>query len=86
MISLPGTGLIGIATSKKLGSAPARNRVKRRFREAIRTQPEIANSELDVVIIVSASSAGESFVRIQEEVRKMCEETKRRWASESESS
>lgn len=86
MISLPGKGLIGIATSKKLGSTPARNSVKRRFREAFRTQPELADSTLDIVIIASNGAANVPFQRMQDEVRRMCDETKRRWASESESS
>ena len=86
MISLPGTGLIGIATSKKLGSTPARNRIKRRFREAIRTQPELADSTLDIVAIVSLQAADASFPQLLEEVRRLLGETKKRWASESESS
>jgi ribonuclease P protein component len=86
MISLPGTGLIGVATSKKLGCAPDRNLIKRRFRESIRTQPDLANSTIDVVILASSGASSASFQRIQEEVRRMFEETTRRWASESESS
>jgi ribonuclease P protein component len=85
LISLPGTGLLGIATSKKIGSKPPRNRAKRRFREAIRTQ-NLVDSALDYVLVVQTSGADAPFERIQEEMRRLFQEAGKRWASELESS
>ena len=81
--SLPGKGLLGVATSKKIGVTPKRNQAKRRFREAVRIQ-SLAFPQLDYVLIVKTDAANASFERIQLEVRTLFEETKRRWADELE--
>jgi ribonuclease P protein component len=81
--SLPGQGLLGIATSKKIGVTPKRNKVKRRFREAVRLQSLVAPN-LDYVLIVKQDAANAPFERIQIEVRTLFDEAKRRWAEESE--
>ncbi len=83
MNSLPGKGLLGIATSKKIGVTPKRNLAKRRFREAVRTQ-FLVETKLDYVLIVKNEAADATFERIQQEVRTLFEETKRRWADELE--
>ena len=71
MIALPGNGLLGFATSKKIGAKPRRNRALRRFREAVRLQPQIRNEAYDFVVIVNVAGAEAAFQRIQEEVRNL---------------
>jgi len=85
VIALPGTGLIGIATSKKIGTKPQRNRAKRRFREAIRQQPQILNPRLDIVVVVTEAGSGATFDRIREEVKALFGKAIERWAEELES-
>lgn len=48
---LPGTGLVGIATAKKIGGKPRRNFVKRRMR-ALLALGEPWPTDLDGVIVV----------------------------------
>lgn len=82
----PGTGLVGIATAKKIGGKPQRNRARRRFREAVRLQSEIVRPAFDFVIVVNQTGADAPFERIQEEVRRLFGEAVNRWADELESS
>jgi ribonuclease P protein component len=82
----PGTGLVGIATSKKIGGKPQRNHVKRRIRAAVALNPEPPDKRFDFVLVVSPSAANAPFVRIQEEVRRLFAEGVARWAEELESS
>jgi ribonuclease P protein component len=84
--ALPGTGLVGFATPRKLGNRPRRNRARRRFAEAIRLQPGLVDSRLDFVLIVSADGADAPFERIQEEVRTLFERARSRWDEELGSS
>ncbi|WP_420810089.1 ribonuclease P protein component [Fimbriimonas ginsengisoli] len=84
--ALPGTGLLGIATSKKIGGRPERNRARRRFREAVRIQADLAEPRLDFILIVGANGADVPFQRIQEEVRDLFRRAVERWADELESS
>jgi ribonuclease P protein component len=79
-----GTGSVGIATSKKIGSKPKRNRVKRQFREAIRIQFQLIDSRLDYVLIVKTDASESSFERIQEETGNLFREAAERWANELE--
>ena len=46
----------GLVVSKKVGNAVSRNLVKRRLREACRTQKHLVNKSLNVVIIAFASA------------------------------
>ena len=46
----------GLVVSKKVGNAVSRNLVKRRLREACRTQKHLMNKSLNVVIIAFASA------------------------------
>jgi ribonuclease P protein component len=86
LAALPGTGLLGIATTKKIGGKPDRNRAKRRFREAVRTQPDLADPRLDFILIVNTDGAQAPFERIREEVRSLFLRAVERWADELESS
>jgi ribonuclease P protein component len=80
---MPGTGLVGIATSRKIGTAPRRNRTKRRFREAIRLQT-LTHQGLDYVLIVKQDAATAPFERILIDVAALFQEAKGRWADELE--
>jgi ribonuclease P protein component len=86
IVFLPGTGFVGFATAKKLGHRPSRNRAKRRVREALRTQPDLREIRLDLVIIVGETIASAPFRRIQDEVRLLVGKARERWESESASS
>jgi ribonuclease P protein component len=86
VIALPGQGFLGISTSKKIGNRPRRNRAKRRFREAVRLDANIADPRLDYVLIVYDAGADADFGSIQEEVRTLFAKINERWAGELESS
>lgn len=85
LISLPGTGLIGVSTAKKIGTRVARNRAARRFREAIRRQAELAAPRLDLVLLVNMRGAEATFSLIEAEVCSLLSRAKERWESELES-
>lgn len=82
----PGTGLVGIATSKKIGGKPQRNHAKRRIRAAVQLNPEPPDARFDFVLVVSPGAVNAPFGRIQEEVRRLFAEGVGRWAEELESS
>ena len=86
IIAYPGTGLIGIAVSKKIGSHPRRNKLKRRFRDAIFHRRDLPSREFDFVVIVNAVAASVTFERIEEDGRTLFDKIVERWAAESESS
>jgi ribonuclease P protein component len=86
LTALPGTGYIGIATSKKIGNNPQRNRAKRRFREVLRELRERLNPCLDYVVIALPSSTEARLTEISAKLRSMIENVNERWAAESESS
>lgn len=87
VISLhPGTGFFGIATAKKLGVRPARNHAKRRVREAIRLNIELAEPNLDYIVVTQVAAAGATFEFLQAEIRRQLQESKGRWVEELASS
>lgn len=81
-MALPGKGRIGIATSKKIGSKPLRNRAKRRFREALLHSDQHVNGNLDYVLIVTPQGANAGFEAIAGDVREMLGAMDRRWEGE----
>ena len=86
MISEQGTGLLGFATSRKIGSQPRRNLAKRIFREAYNLNRGSDTPLLDLVVVIQPSSQEASFVQIKEELRVLMEKTVLRWEKRSESS
>lgn len=71
---LPGTGLVGIATVRALGSQPRRNRQRRRLHEIVRLArasdlPEL--SAFDVVLSVRATAPEADHLTLQSEFREL---------------
>ena len=85
LASLPGEGMIGIATSKKIGGKPSRNRAKRRVREAIRTSTGACRN-LDVVVIVSPNGAKAPFADLVAEWSTLVAQSESRWVENLASS
>jgi ribonuclease P protein component len=59
---------IGIITSKKIGNAVARNRVRRIIRENFRLNPEIFKANCDYLFIALRGIADKSNKKIGEEI------------------
>lgn len=60
----------GFTVTKKLGNAVARNRIRRRLREAARLAlPEIAQAGHDYVLIGRAAGASRPFLSLQNDIR-----------------
>lgn len=83
---LPGIGLLGFATSRKIGEKPQRNRQRRRFQAALQPCADLLLPNLDYVVILGPSCADASFGRITEEARDLILRANARWADDSESS
>lgn len=86
MTALPGSGLVGIATSKKIGTTPQRNRAKRRLREALRANEAVLNPHLDFVALAMPESVGASLEALIADTGRLLRSLTERWAAESESS
>lgn len=84
--AIPGEGLVGIATSRKLGAHPQRNRGKRRFREALRAEITSLEERLDYVLVILPAGAEAPYDAIREDLRTVFQKMGERWESELESS
>ena len=84
LMALPGEGLVGITTSKKIGNTPQRNRAKRRFREGWRKQEARVRGNLDYVLIVTPQGAGAPFGALVEELGSLLDAMSARWEGDSE--
>jgi ribonuclease P protein component len=82
---LPGKGLIGYATSKKIGGKPQRNRAKRRYQEAVRLSKDCIERRLDYVVVVSPAGANAAFHEAKLEVEGLLRKVNARWARDLES-
>jgi ribonuclease P protein component len=81
-----GQGNVGFAVPRKLGSQPRRNRVRRRFREAIRLQSGRIDPRLDYIAILYPSALEATLPEIEKEVSELLEKMKERWDGDLESS
>lgn len=86
LVALPGSGLVGLATSRTIGAKPRRNKLKRRFREALRSQQEIIEPRLDYILMLLPSAEQSSYTAIREELANVFNKVNERWASELVSS
>ena len=68
---------VGLTVSRKVGTAVTRNRVKRRFREIIRTNATSLVRRFDHVVIAFAPAADASFSALQEELIWLLERARR---------
>lgn len=59
---------IGIAASKRVGSAVRRNRAKRRLREAVRATLDCIPAGTDVVLVASPRVVSASFEAVKADV------------------
>jgi ribonuclease P protein component len=59
---------IGFSVSKRVGKATIRNRVKRRLREAVRSQLATVPNGYDLVFIARPPSAGAPYKQLEETV------------------
>jgi len=67
IIFLPGTGLVGIGTSRKIGGKPRRNFVKRRIRSAI-VEAGLDLQSLDCVFMVGTRGVSEPYELLSKDV------------------
>jgi RNase P protein component len=80
--ALPGSGLVGFATSRQIGNRPRRNRERRRAAEAMRG---IASEGLDLTVTVKPAAREQSLEQLREELRNLVMEVRSRWEGGSES-
>jgi ribonuclease P protein component len=60
---------LGITTSRKVGSAPARNRVRRLVREFFRRHHALLAKHCDVVVVARPGAADLDFANVQRQLR-----------------
>ena len=84
MRALPGTGQIGIAVSKSIGSHARRNRQRRRVRAAL-AEFEAELQGLDVTVTVRQAAETATSGEIAAELRELIAEMRSRWANGSAS-
>ncbi len=68
IIFLPGTGLVGIGTSRKIGGKPRRNFVKRRIRAAV-VESQLDLKSLDCVFMVGTRGVSEPYELLSRDVQ-----------------
>ncbi|MEQ1860890.1 MAG: ribonuclease P protein component [Chthoniobacteraceae bacterium] len=66
-----GAARIGIITSRRVGSAVERNRVRRRFRELVRADRSQLATGFWVVLIARARAVGATFAELRDEWRRL---------------
>jgi ribonuclease P protein component len=80
--SLPGSGKVGIAVAKAIGSTPARNRQRRRVREALRKAEKAVSKKLDYVVSARPAAATVSLEDLAAQLAEALSALDKRWASE----
>lgn len=61
----------GISTSRRLGGAVARNRVRRRIREILRATPGIGAPGQDVLVVARPASVDASFDELRTALQRL---------------
>ncbi|MBL8087276.1 MAG: ribonuclease P protein component [Chthonomonas sp.] len=83
LMSLPGSGLVGIATSKSIGCHARRNRIKRRAREVARACNLHRYTQFDWVVSVGGDSLRVPLKTLCSEISAMSEKLTSRWEGDS---
>ena len=60
----------GFITSKKVGDAVVRNRLRRQFREVVRTNISKVTTGFDTVFVVSPKAVGQDFSTLKGDIEK----------------
>ena len=81
----PGTGLIGLATTKKIGSRPRRNYARRRVVASLQEESAVLVSGLDYVIVVFETSIRAPYEELRQELVRLIKEVSAKWVEGSES-
>jgi ribonuclease P protein component len=82
---LPGTGHVGVTTSKSIGSRARRNRTKRRIREAARIHGDRLATK-DSIVLGRNSAEKAPFEDVARNLGELIDELERRWEKQLESS
>jgi ribonuclease P protein component len=61
----------GISTGRRLGSAVARNRVRRRIRHILRASPVADGPGLDILIVIRPTGAQASFDELRQALERL---------------
>ncbi len=62
---------LGFTTSKKLGNAVVRNRIRRRVKEAFYSYDFNKKKYYDIVIVCRTKSENENFLKLKNEMKKI---------------
>ena len=84
--ALPGTGLIGFATAKKIGCHARRNQLRRRYQAVLRDLGDSRTTPLDLVVIIGTGAASVGIAEVKSELWRLLKSIEERWAEESASS
>ncbi len=63
---------LGFSVSTKLGHAVARNRIRRRLREAYRLNEHLLSPGYDMIIVARGRAAKAEFTAIEAELLRLC--------------
>jgi ribonuclease P protein component len=86
-MALPGTGGVGFAVPRAVGSIARRNRLKRRFRAVVQSMEHAPERQrLDWVVSAFAQADQASFEAICSDLRAIWKRMSERWADELASS
>lgn len=67
---------VGISVSRRVGKAVARNRVRRRIREAVRLRYSVLAGGFDLVFIAREPSVGASWVELRQAIDQLLRRAK----------
>jgi ribonuclease P protein component len=67
-----GVRQVGFVTSRRVGNAVVRNRVRRLMREAYRLNKMKFSDHLQLVVIARPAARGAAFVAVQSELLELC--------------
>ncbi len=81
---IEGSGLVGLAVSRKHGGKPDRNLIKRRWREGLMSQRSRI-TKWDLVWTIGLEATDWTLERIQEQADQLLKQVEEAWGERSES-